>query len=83
MPPLIIVAGVDEMLSDQARDFHAKALAAGVRSELILDHWFHAGELVLAIPESTRLAERLVTRIREEIPDTAGYQSQGQAKGRN
>ena len=75
LPPLIIAVGIEEVLLDQAKEFHAKAVAAGVCSELVLDHWFHAGELSLAFPESTRLAERLAKRIREEIPYKTAYQN--------
>src|SRR5688500_17534916 len=69
LPPLLIHAGETEMLLDDARGVHARALAAGVSSELqIVPRVPHVWHLMTPFVPEARVALRQVAEFVKRNP---------------
>jgi len=60
LPPMLIQVGTNEILLDEVRQFHEKALLAGI--DIVLDCWqglFHVFQIIPVIPETKLSIEKI------------------------
>jgi acetyl esterase/lipase len=81
LPPLLIHAGEDEMLRDDAERISERAKAAGVDVRLeIYPRMWHVWQLYLALPQATHSLDEIAQFLGSHLKSCGHTMAQGEAK---